>query len=103
MSRLPVIVRPEAQEDLIAAASWYEEQRGGLGRQFLNRFSALIDRIAEMPEMYGVIAENVRAAGIRKFSYLAYYRVFPDRLEILAVLHASRGRGEVQSRISSSQ
>jgi hypothetical protein len=39
----PVRVRPEAEQDLLEAAFWYEEQRPGLGHQFLDEALALTE------------------------------------------------------------
>ena len=35
-------VRPEAQDDIEAAALWYEAQREGLGERFVSEIDALI-------------------------------------------------------------
>ena len=49
--RLPVFVRPEAAQDIEEAASWYEEQSRGLGREFLEEVDRSLQRIAEQPEL----------------------------------------------------
>ena len=87
---LPLILRPEAEHDLASARSWYEEQRTGLGDELVSEVSAAFERIAEMPEMYAVAWEAVRSCRLRRFPYIAYYRVLEDRIEVLAVLHGSR-------------
>lgn len=48
---LPLILRPEAQADLLAAQKWYEEQRSGLGAAFADMVVELLDRIQSMPEL----------------------------------------------------
>jgi|GEM_PF-2741884 len=35
---LPVVLRPEAQDDLLAARDWYERQRAGLGDILVSAF-----------------------------------------------------------------
>jgi toxin ParE1/3/4 len=40
--------------------------------------------------MYPVAHRDVRRGKLRKFPYLIYYRVHPNKLEVLAVLHGSR-------------
>ena len=42
-----VRVRPEAELDLLIAASWYETQRTQLGTEFLEEMSALVASLAE--------------------------------------------------------
>ncbi len=39
---LPIVMRPEAQSDLLAARRWYEGQREGLGDLFADAFEEVI-------------------------------------------------------------
>ena len=48
----PLIVRPEAEEDLAEGRQWYEGQRAGLGAEFLTAVDDVFDRIREAPELY---------------------------------------------------
>ncbi len=43
-----------------------------------------------MPELYGAVWEDVRAARVKPFRYVVYYVVFDDRVEVIAVLHGAR-------------
>jgi hypothetical protein len=40
----PVVVLPEAEQDLAEAFTWYEEQRAGLGGAFLNEAASLFEQ-----------------------------------------------------------
>lgn len=51
-----------------------------------------------MPELYGVVWQDVRAARLRRFRHFVYYVVFADRVEVLAVMHGARDAGAWQSR-----
>ncbi len=95
---LPVIVRPEAQADLLAARRWYEEQRSGLGEAFVDCVEEVLARIAQMPEFYEVALRGVRRGKMRRFPYVVYYRVLADRIEVIAVLHGSRNPAVWQDR-----
>ena len=95
---LPVGLRPEASRDVEDARDHFESQRVGLGHAFLNRLTEALARISDMPEMYGVVWRNVRAARLRRFSYVVYYRVYIDRVEVLAVIHGSRDASVWQGR-----
>lgn len=55
-----LIVAPEAGQDIADAYSWYEDQRGGLGEEFLSCVDACIEAICRLPEMHAVIHENYR-------------------------------------------
>lgn len=94
---LPVILRPEAEQDVESTRDWYEQQ-AGLGQAFLDRVSDALDRIGAMPEMYAVVWQDVRACRLRRFPFVVYYRVLADRVEVLAVLHGSRDASAWQSR-----
>jgi len=65
---------------------------------FLSRLGESIARIGDMPELSGVIGRNVRAARLRRFTYVVYYRVHKDRVEVLAILHGRRDASAWQSR-----
>lgn len=58
----------------------------------------VLGRIEAMPEMYGVVWQDVRAARLRKFRHVVYYVAFADRVEVLAVLHGSRDASAWKSR-----
>jgi plasmid stabilization system protein ParE len=45
-------LHPEARAELRRAALWYDEQRPGLGDEFLSEISASLDRVSDAPESY---------------------------------------------------
>lgn len=87
---LPIVLRPEAQDDLLEARDWYDQQRAGLGNAFAAAVEQTLARIESMPELYGVALKDVRRGPLRRFPYVVYYRVLADRIEVIAVLHGSR-------------
>ncbi len=96
---LPVVLRPEAQDDLLAARDWYERQRAGLGDIFVSAFDNFIARVEAMPEIYAVVLKGVRRGKLRRFPYVVYYRVMPGHIEVLAVLHGGRNQRIWQRRV----
>jgi plasmid stabilization system protein ParE len=87
---LPLVVRPEAQVDLLEARDWYNRQRAGLGVEFIHAVEELFEQIRTNPEFYAQTLKHVRRGKVRRFPYLVYYRALDDRTEVLAVLHGSR-------------
>lgn len=87
---LPVIIRPDAQVDIQKIHDDSEQVRAGLGSQFMTRLHQLLEGIEAFPELYGTIWQDVRAARLKQFRYLVYSTVFPDRFEVIAVMHGSR-------------
>ena len=95
---LPVILRAEAEADVQTTRDQLEAARAGLGQQFAARLREVLERVEAMPELYGVIWQDVRAARLKRFRHMVYYVVFPDRVEVLAVMHAARDGPAWQSR-----
>jgi plasmid stabilization system protein ParE len=95
---LPVVLRPEASRDAQEAQDYLDGQQAGLGQAFLDRLNESLAGIGGMPELYGVVWQNVRAARLRRFTYVVYYRVHADRVEVLAVMHGSRQASAWQAR-----
>jgi toxin ParE1/3/4 len=87
---LPLVLRPEAEADIVANRDWYNQQRDDLGDSFVNAVRELVNQIKGAPEQFAVSFRSVRRAKTRRFPYIVYYRVLDDRIEIIAVLHASR-------------
>ncbi len=44
------LVRPEAQQDILQAAQWYDERQPGAGEEFIAGIEAVFRRIAAGPE-----------------------------------------------------
>jgi len=96
---IPVILRPDAETDIQETYNTLEEARTGLGKRFLVRLRDTLERIEELPQIYGVIWQDVRAVRFRDFRHVVYYLTCTDLTEVLAVLHGSRDERIWQSRV----
>ena len=87
-----VIVRDEAEADLLDAALWYESLEEGLGKDFVSEVRAAIYRTSENPLLYPSLRSNpdVRRVLTRRFKYRIFYILRPDAISVFAVLHAAR-------------
>ena len=87
-----VIIRAEAEEDLLEGALWYESLEGGLGKDFVSEVRAAITRTSENPLLYPSLRSNpdVRRILTRRFKYRIFYILRSDAIVIIAVLHAAR-------------
>ncbi len=74
----------QAKTDLNIAFAWYEQQRRGLGFEFLDCVEAVIETIQSMPEVYAYHHDHFRRALIRRFPFSIFYTVEKHEL----VLHA---------------
>ena len=95
-----IIIRPEAEDDLIDEYNWYEEQSKGLGFDFLRCIDASLNSIKHYPKMYRKIYKNIHRAFIRRFPYGIFYLIDEDKIVVLAILHAKRDPKLWKKRIS---
>jgi len=64
-----VVGHPEANEELEAAALWYEERKQGLGDNFLDQFERTLRRIVAEPERWRKIRGDNRKLNFQRFPY----------------------------------
>lgn len=95
----PLILEPEAEDDLGDAYRWYEEQRAGLGREFLQCVENVFDRIRRSPEMHAVTYKSVRQTLVRRFPYVVCYTFEEDSVHVVAVFHGHRDPNDWKSRM----
>jgi toxin ParE1/3/4 len=90
----PVIFDSEADKEFRAAASYYEEQRAGLGDEFATQVEQAVERIAQMPQAFpGHGASGLRKCHLRRFPYTLFFLELEDRIWIAAVAHQRRRPG----------
>lgn len=94
-----VRLRPEAEQDLAEAAWWYEEQRTGLGQEFLDEALATFAAIAERPFASAAVHGSLRRALLHRFPFGALYLVDGDGVVVIGVLHGSRHPYRWKSRL----
>ena len=87
-----LVVRPEVDADLLQAEAWYEEQRPGLGHEFLQAIRTKLTSLPRNPLLYRIGAQRwqVRWAYPDRFPYRIIFRVIQDTIVVYAVLHAAR-------------
>ncbi|CCQ61632.1 hypothetical protein WH8501_25235 [Crocosphaera watsonii WH 8501] len=55
-----LVFRPEIRDELDEAYNWYEQQKVGLGDEFIDCIDELLDRICLMPQSYPTVYRDVR-------------------------------------------
>lgn len=90
-----VLVRPEAESDLVIARDWYEERRPGLGAEFLDEIARALRELAQDPEQSRLYYRNFRRVLLRRFPYKVFYQaqVIGRRIVVFRVLHAKQDHG----------
>ncbi len=64
---LPVVYRRKVGRDLAAGFWYYEEQREGLGDNFLSAVDSAFDAIERYPQMFAQVHGEVRRALVSRF------------------------------------
>ncbi len=85
-----VLFRPEAEDDLRQAYGWYEEQRKGLGDDFLLCVEAVVSAIEENPFQYPVVHGEIRRGIVRRFPYAVFFLCEGPKAMVMAVFHCRR-------------
>jgi len=85
-----VVLRPAAAADVEAAYRWYEQQRAGLGDEFLDAVRATLRAIEANPASYAVGYRNTRRGLVRRFPYAVFCRVMGEHVVVVACMHARR-------------
>ena len=88
--RLPVVYRRKVGRDLAGYFSWYNEQRDGLGDEFLAAVDSVFDTIEQYPEIFTLMHGEIRRAVLSRFPFAVFYRVESKRVVVLTVLHTAR-------------
>lgn len=88
-------ILPEAEEELLAAAQWYEDRRPGLGAELVATVDAALDQIREGPLSCPLwrSAYPFRKLVVRRFPYVVFYTVSADEVEVVAFAHGKRKPG----------
>lgn len=87
-----MIVETEAREELFAAVLWYDEQREGLGSEFLDAIEAVLARITEAPLSFprDAFDNRARRALVPRFPYAIVFVEHADDVRMVAFMHGKR-------------
>ena len=88
MKRL--VYRPEAAADVRAAFEWYEQQREGLGSEFLAELARAERTVQTNPLAFRIVRRDARRLMLRRFPYQLFYRVVTDVIVVVACFHGRR-------------
>ncbi len=86
------VLRREAEEELIAAAEYYESHRPGLGVAFLEETERSFNALVQFPAQWRIVRAGVRRGLLLRFPYAFHYweKIRGEELEILSLSHTKR-------------
>jgi plasmid stabilization system protein ParE len=85
-----LIVRPDAEADIMDAQAWYATRDRTLSDRFVDELRSTLRRVREMPRQFPDVG-GARRALLHRFSYAVYF-IVPDDAQVIvvAILHQSR-------------
>jgi toxin ParE1/3/4 len=90
---------PEAEQELIATALYYESEVPELGSRFANEVERVIQLLLEHPELGSRLDDKLRHFVLRRFPFSVVYAASADLIYIVAVAHGSREPGYWRLRV----
>lgn len=94
-----IVINDDADEELVAAAVFYESREPGLGEEFLYEFSKSLAKIRDRPLSSGIYFDHYRRYVMPRFPYGVVYRIEGEQILILAVAHVRRRPGYWRGRL----
>ncbi len=85
-----VIYHPEAEEEVLEAARFYNRRVPGLGADFLQELNQGVTWMLEHPARWRKFEADFRRYAVKRFPYAIIYRIESDSIRVLAIAHLSR-------------
>ena len=87
-----VNTRAAASAGFAEAARWYEQEREGLGGEFIAAVDAAVQRAAAGPTLFPPLVGGIRRVPVKRFPYGVFFLAEedPPRVTVLAILHLHR-------------
>jgi len=86
----PVRFHPDADAEMVDAAVWYESRQEDLGKRFLTAVQDALNKIEVNPGLYPFVEGDVRRCLTKTFPFGVLFRIKPDVIAVLAIMHLHR-------------
>ena len=73
-----------------SAYEWYENQKDGLGEEFLSALDICYKKLELTPTFYKRISNEFRQVRLKRFPYVVVYEIIKNEVIVFAVFHTSR-------------
>jgi len=87
--KTPRLLRP-AEDEMLEAAFYYEQQSSGLGQDFLRKVQGAIEEIAQHPTRWPKVRGDIRRRLVHRFPYAVLYEDHAQEIVVIAVMHLRR-------------
>ncbi len=91
---MKLIVHPDAQDEALNAALYYQSIEPSLGDDLLGQYAKINEALAERPERYPLLetvrSQTIRRARLKRFPYMVVFEVLGEDVMVLAFAHTAR-------------
>ena len=95
----PFEFHPEVEFDLLDARDYYDNQRQGLGDEFLLSVEASLNYISRHPLHFSILLSQTLHTRIKRLPFGIFYILLNDTIYITAVTHLNRNPQVWKSRM----
>jgi plasmid stabilization system protein ParE len=99
VSRKPLRIRSEAQEEISSAFEWYLQRSPRAADAFLNEVETSLELIVSHPQLYPAYTKNTRRRVLERFPYAVIFQEKDDVILVVAVAHSKRKAGYWRGRV----
>jgi plasmid stabilization system protein ParE len=85
-----IVIRPEAEADILEAYSWYERQEVGLGEDLIEIIDEALSDLAKRPVSFPILFGITRRMVLRRFPYSIFFTVIGDVVTVTSCAHHKR-------------
>jgi len=89
MKKYKLIIKEEADFEIISTYKWYENKSDGLGEKFLLQLEKSFNAIDINPNSFQVVYKEQRQAILNKFPFVIIYQQINLEIIVFAVFHTS--------------
>jgi len=92
-----LVVRPEAEAEVVEAATWYEQQSPGLAARLAEAFRSTLAKVVDNPLQYQIVEDDMRRAPLGRYPYGIV--ASDDEIVILSCFHGRRDPAKWRERL----
>jgi len=85
--KFAVLIKEEAERELLEAIDWYETQQPGLGLRLLEDWEQAINYITDYPKAYETKRKNYRNGYLKIFPYAIIYEILKNEVVVYYFKH----------------
>jgi len=96
-----LIINPFAEEDLVNSKQYFDEQREGLGNEFVSEVKKTAKRIEQNPNQFPKQNAQIHKANVDRFPFSIFFYIKDLIINVFAVFHTSRNPTTIKQRYKS--